>query len=511
MLVVIHQANLETQRRDEGIDRSIAAAREHLRRMVARHVHFQLHVMRAVFGHAVRQVVIRLLLIEVLAREQRVQVGRIDLAAALVGLALHDARELDLQTARQLQAIFLFEQIGHAALARLAVDADDRIVAATQVGRVDRQVRHFPDRVWLLLGEALLDRILVRTRERREHQVARIRMARVHRQLVAVLDQLAHRVDVREVQARVHALRVQVHRQRDQVDVAGALAVTEQAALDAIGAGHHRQLGGGNGGAAVIVRVDADDERLAVVQVTAHPLDLVGIDVRRGRFDRRRQVDDHLVLRRRLPDGADRIGDLLREIELGGRERFRRILQAPLGLRMLGDQVLDQLRALDGDLHDLVALHIEHHAAKHRCDRVVDVDDGALGADGRVHGAADQLIARLGQHDDRHVVGDVLVVDQHAHEVEVGLRRGREADLDLLDADLDQHLEEAQLLLWAHRLDQCLVTVAQVGTHPDWRRRDGAAWPLAVCQIDGGEGTVLGGGVGQHDRVLLIGVFTGWR
>ena len=500
MLVVVHQANLQPQRTDESVDRTVAGAGEALRRMVARHVHVELHFVFAILDHAVRDVVIRLVLLQVLARKQRMQVAGVDLAAALIGHALHGARELDLQAAWQLQAKFLFEQIGHAALARLAVDTDDGVVAAAQVGRVDRQVWHFPQRIRLLLGEALLDRILVRTRERGEHQVAGIRMARVDRQLVAVFHQLAYGVDVREVQARVDALGVQVHRQGHQVDVAGALAIAEQAAFDTVGAGHHRQFGGGDRGAAVIVRVNADDQRFAVVQVAAHPFDLVGVDVGGGRFDRRRQVDDHLVVRRRLPHSADRIGDLLREIEFGGRERFRRILKAPLGLRMLAGEFLDQLRALDRDLHDLVALHIEHHAAEHRGHRVVDVDDGALGADRRIHGAPDQLIARLGQHDDGDVVRDVLVVDQHAHEVEVGLRGGREADLDLLDADLDQHLEEAQLLFDAHRLDQCLVTVAQVGAHPDRRRGDAAAWPLTVGQGDGGEGTVFGGGVVQHDR-----------
>ncbi len=59
-----------------------------------------------------------------------------------------------------------------------------------------------------------------------------------------------------KIQARMDALRVEVERQRDEVDVAGALAVAEQAALDAIGAGHDRQLGGGDAGAAVVVRVE---------------------------------------------------------------------------------------------------------------------------------------------------------------------------------------------------------------------------------------------------------------
>jgi hypothetical protein len=89
-----------------------------------------------------------------------------------------------------------------------------------------------------------------------------------------------------------------------------------------------------------------------------------------------------------------------------------------------------------------------------------------FGADAGFHGAADQLFARLGQHDDGDVVGDAVFFDQHAHEVEVGLRGGREADLDFLHADLHQLFEETQLLLRAHRLDQRLVAVAQVGAHP---------------------------------------------
>ena len=80
-------------------------------------------------------------------------------------------------------------------------------------------------------------------------------MARVHRQLVAVLDAAADLVDVGEVEAGRHALRVQVERDVDEVDVAGALAVAEQAAFDAVGAGHQRELAGRGAGAAVVVRV----------------------------------------------------------------------------------------------------------------------------------------------------------------------------------------------------------------------------------------------------------------
>ena len=83
----------------------------------------------------------------------------------------------------------------------------------------------------------------------------------MHRQLVAVLDGPLDLVDVGEVDLRVDALGEQVQPQRDQVDVAGALAVAEQAALDPVGAGQQAQLGGGHAGAAVVVRVQATARR----------------------------------------------------------------------------------------------------------------------------------------------------------------------------------------------------------------------------------------------------------
>ena len=122
--------------------------------------------------------------------------------------------------------------------------------------RVDRQVRHAPGEVvdrhagGLGVGaqrvEALLDRVLVRAGEGGVDQIAGVRVALVHGQLVAVLDGALDLVDVGEVDLRVDALGEQVQPERDQVDVAGALAVAEQAALDAVGAGQHAQLGGGD-------------------------------------------------------------------------------------------------------------------------------------------------------------------------------------------------------------------------------------------------------------------------
>ena len=251
--------------------------------------------------------------------------------------------ELHLQATRQVQPVLGLEQVGHPALARLAVDADDGLVGAPDVVRVDRQVGHAPvdvvdvgaggDRAPLHVLEALLDGVLVRAGEGGVDEVAAPRVPLVHGQLGAVLDGAPDVGHVGEVDLRVDALAEQVHAEGDQADVAGALAVAEQAALDAVGAGEVAELGRGHTLAAVVVRVQADDDRLAAVEVAHHPLDGVGVDVGRGHLDRGRQVDDQLVVRRRVDDTDDLVADAHRELELGAGVRLRRVLVVDVGLR----------------------------------------------------------------------------------------------------------------------------------------------------------------------------------
>src|SRR3546814_11339207 len=92
-------------------------------------------------------------------------------------------------------------------------------------------------------------------------QLAAIGVARVDRELVAIFDRGDDLVDVREVELWVDALRVHVERDGDEAGVAGALAVAEQAALDAVAAREQSQLGRRDAGAAGAVGVQADDRR----------------------------------------------------------------------------------------------------------------------------------------------------------------------------------------------------------------------------------------------------------
>src|SRR5690554_8196388 len=80
----------------------------------------------------------------------------------------------------------LLQQVGDAALAGLAVDADDRLVAATDIRRVDRQVGDFRDTVRILLGEALADRIVERAGRGGIYFTANAGVAGMDRPLVAL-------------------------------------------------------------------------------------------------------------------------------------------------------------------------------------------------------------------------------------------------------------------------------------------------------------------------------------
>ena len=307
----------------------------------------------------------------------------------------------------------------------------------------------------------------------------------MHGQLGAVLDRAPHLVDVRDVDLGVDALAEQVHRERDQADVAGALAVAEQAALDPVGAGHHRELGRRDRGAAVVVRVQADHRVGAPRELAAEPLDLVGVDVGRGHLDGRRQVEDDLAAVLRLPDVGDRLADLERERQLGRGEDLGAVLVADHGgVEVVLDVLHHDLGAAGGDVLDLVVARPEDHSAEQRRQRVVEVDVGAAYADQRLHAALDQVLTGLGQHRDGHVVGDPVALDELADEREVGLARGREADLDLLVAHPDQEVEHRHLAARAHRVDERLVAVAQVGREPPRGLGDDLVRPGAVGQVD---------------------------
>ena len=288
----------------------------------------------------------------------------------------------------------------------------------------------------------------------------------MHRQLIAVLDGAADVVDVGEVQPWVDPLGVEIERDVDQVDIAGALAVAKEAAFDPVRASHQRELTGCRAGATVVVGMNRQHHTVTTLEVTVHPLDHVGEDVGHRMLNRRRQVDDARLRRRGLPDRRHRIDHPLAESEFSAREHLRRVLKSPVGIGLQGSQVAHHGGMGGRQLDDAVLIKPQHHAPHHRCGGVVEVDDGAWHTDHGLESPADQMVARLCQHLDCDIFRDQPLIDQQSNEIEVSLRCRRETDLDLLEADTHQSLEHAQLACRIHRFDQRLVAVTQIYAAP---------------------------------------------
>jgi hypothetical protein len=173
-------------------------------------------------------------------------------------------------------------------------------------------------------------------------------------------------------------------------------------------------------------------------------------------------------------------------------------------------EVADEPGAGDGDVGDPRLVLAEDDAALQGRGRIVKMDDDAPGAADRLEAALDKLGARLRQDLDGDVIRDELLLDELADEVELGLRRRRESDLDLLEAHLHQEVEHAALALGPHRLHQRLIAVAQIDAAPDRRALDDPRRPLPVGQCDGSEGSVFVDGHAVHGTGLLANG-KGWR
>ena len=210
------------------------------------------------------------------------------------------------------------------------------------------------------------------------------------------------------------------------------------------------------------------------------PLDRVGVEVGRVHLDRRGQVQDQRALGRRVDHLDDGVADLQRVVEFGAGEALGRVLVEELGRGRRRLEGPTERGGVGGDLRDARACRGRRpRGAAASTSSCRSGRSRAWRPMQRLVGAADEVLAALGQHLDRHVLGDEVVLDDVAHEVEVGLGGRGEADLDLLEAHLDELGEHRVLALEVHRVDQGLVAVAQVHAAP--ARRLGPVGGWATC------------------------------
>lgn len=155
VVVQLHFDTVLAQHREQRIDRTVAGRVEVVHdftvadladnaRLACRRRR-RLEVRQLEAAPALESViVVRRVRRQVLVAEDVPDLRTGDFAAFSVGASLHDVRQLDLQTTRQVEAVVGLQQIRDTALTRLRVDANDSFIAATDVLGVDRQIRNSP-------------------------------------------------------------------------------------------------------------------------------------------------------------------------------------------------------------------------------------------------------------------------------------------------------------------------------------------------------------------------------
>ena len=410
-----------------------------------------------------------LVLVLVLVLEGHQDLAGGELLVGVVGDALDEVAHLGGHLLGQVVAEVVLQDVGDAPLAGLAVDADDvGLVLPVDVVGVQGEVGDGPVFLLPLFPEVhpLGDGVLVGAGEGGKHQVAGVGLAVPHGhtgQALIALHDLGH---VGEVQLGVHPVGEEVHGHGDDVHVAGALPVAEEGALDPLAPGQQGQFPGGHGGAPVVVGVDGDDDVLPVMEVLAHVLNLLGIDMGHGHLHGGGEVDDHLPLRPGLPHVDDGVADPQGELHLRAGEALGGVLEAEVGLRHFGGVLVKELGSGDGDVHDLVLAHPEDLLPLGEGGGVVQVDHHVFGALDGIEGLFNNMGAGLGEHLDGDILRDQVVLDDGAQKLVLGLRGGGEAHLDLLKAHLQQQAVELQFLLQVHGGDEGLVAVPQVDAAP---------------------------------------------
>ena len=225
--------------------------------------------------------------------------------------------------------------------------------------------------------------------EGREDQIAGVGMTLVDRELVAALHHGTHVAHIRKVDFWIHPLGEHIHRQGDEIRVTGAFAVTKKRALDSVRAGEQAQFRGRNTRSPVVVGMEANSHVRTLWEISAEPLDLVGIDIRRRHFYRRREVDDHVPIRAHAPGLSHGGADFHGEIEFGPRKALRGVFENHLRFRDARHLPLHQFHPLQGEIDDLLPGFAKDHPALKRAGGIVEVEDGPLSARDGIHGADD--------------------------------------------------------------------------------------------------------------------------
>jgi hypothetical protein len=236
---------------------------------------------------------------------------------------------------------------------------------------------------------------------------------------------------------------------------------------------------------------------LAPRQTPVHPFDLVGKHIGGGNLHGGRQVDDHGALRAGIPGGNRGIAHGQGNVQLGHAKGLRGVLQHPFGFGVLLGQLPEVAHMVLHHGNDLRHFHAKDDFAEGRATALYRCTITR-----RAPATLRTVVAIRSSRSWVMTMGvtscGISWASMRWRTMSKSVCEAEEADFNFLETDGDQLLEQPQLALAVHGLEQRLVAVAQIGRKPHGRLRQCTGRPLAGGQVHNGKCAVFGRGISQH-------------
>ena len=277
---------------EEAVNRAVAAADNHLDGAVFVNISFKAGFRGAVHIAQFRKAVLKQRVfafkLSIFFIKELYNLLFFQFVAVSIRGCLDDCAKFRVHFFRQAVTAGMFQHKGCAALAGLAVNADNGFIFTVNICRINWQIRYFPIRSFgsFHIIVAFADGILMGAGKSGKGKFAGIGLAFMHVHFGAFFVNIFNFQNITEIKLRVYTLSEHIECNCYKVKVAGTLAVAEQRAFHTFCACHDGKFCRSNCRAAVIMRMNAYDSSFPVMQVFAEVFNLVGISVGCGHFYR---------------------------------------------------------------------------------------------------------------------------------------------------------------------------------------------------------------------------------
>ena len=242
------------------------------------------------------------------------------------------------------------------------------------------------------------------------------------------------------------------------------------------------------------MRVQADDGAVAVLQMAAEILNLVGVAVRRGHFHGVRQVQNHFVVRRSTQFFQYPITDQHRIFRLRTGKTFGGIFIANIDIAVFHfffRQLADQPRTFHGNVDNTLHIGLKYHLALQGGRGIIKMHDHVFRSMNRVERFTDQMGSCLHQDLNRHIIGNQVLFNQGPQNFIFRFTGRGEPNFDFFKTNVHQRTEKTNFFFQIHGVYQRLVPIAQIHAAPNGRLFNAGVGPVAVLQINRRKRTVL--------------------